>query len=208
MSIFRSDALELSFLDEIFTDDFPELPSILMQVEDPDFSIEQNEEEPFDFMNHVNSNTLEAKKTKRKSRWSESEDSVILDLVEKYGHSWKYFTKFLPGRPADSIKSRYYSYLKKKYLPQPRKFLTQIKPTVPSFSMHMSDDNVVDSLLCNDDLETSSASSRSTSDLNIQQDNSKHSVLKRLYAKMSSLEKVLARTYLEIDRLQTTRKSQ
>lgn len=208
MSIFRSDALELNFLDEIFTDDFPELPSILMEADYPDFCMQQSDIEPIEFMFQASHPSYDiVQKSKRKSRWSEAEDSVILELVEKYGHSWKYFTKFMPGRPADSIKSRYYSYLKKKFDPQPRKFLTQARPSVPTFSCSMTDDNVIESLLCHDALETSSTSSRSTSDLNVQQDNSKQSVLKRLYAKMSSLEAVLARTYLEIDRLQSSRNS-
>lgn len=206
MSIFRSDALELTFLDEIFTEDFPELPSLLMDVEDPDYSFYQTPE-TLDFMDLDFQKVPETKKSKRKSRWSESEDSVILDLVEKYGHSWKYFTKFLPGRPADSIKSRYYSYLKKKFGLKPNKGFVQDMLTLPNMSCGMTDDSVVDSLLCLDNFETTSTSSRSTSDLNLQQDISKQDVLKRLYTKMSSLEAVLARTYLEIDRLQSNRKA-
>jgi hypothetical protein len=223
MSIFRSDALELSFLDEIFTDDFPELPSILMQSDDHYMSLCEDDEEPVEYVHYFDRKPAEDKKAKRKSRWSEGEDSVIVDLVEKYGHSWKYFTKFLPGRPADSIKSRYYSYLKKKHAVEPSKILTLSKPSLPSEALcfrlveeerekkprcclHMTDDSVVESLLKSEVYETSSTSSRSTSDLTSQQD-SKQALLKRLYAEMSGLEKVLARTYLEIDRLQSAKQT-
>jgi hypothetical protein len=216
MSIFRSDALELSFLDEIFTDDFPELPSILMQSDDHYMSLCENDEEPLDYAHYLDKKPAEDRRAKRKSRWSESEDSVILELVEKYGHSWKYFTKYLPSRPADSIKSRYYSYLKKKHphdktlssLPSSEALrLEEDRDKKPRFYLNMTDDNVVDSLLNSEVYETSSTSSRSTSDLTSQQD-SKQALLKRLYAEMSGLEKVLARTYLEIDRLQSAKQTQ
>mmetsp|Transcript_9425 Transcript_9425/g.18121 ORF Transcript_9425/g.18121 Transcript_9425/m.18121 type:complete len:207 (+) Transcript_9425:588-1208(+) len=202
MSIYRADALQLSFLDEIFTDDFPELSNILMQADEDNYDLYDNFQEPLDFMPYE-SQKAEAKRSKRKSRWTDTEDSVIIDLVEKYGHSWKYFTKYLPDRPADSIKSRYYSYLKKKHSPQPRKLLNLMKPNLPTFPSHMTDDKVVDSLLNTDFCETLSVSSHSTADMSIVHEDGNKACLKRLYAKMSSLEKMLAKTYLEIDRLQT-----
>jgi hypothetical protein len=200
MSIFRADSLQLSFLDELFTDDFPELPNILMQ-DDQNFEY-LNTQEPLDYLTYQ-AQTQELKKTKRKSRWTEAEDSVIIDLVEKYGHSWKYFAKYLPERPADSIKSRYYSYLKKKHAPKPCRNLSAFKPCL--LSPQMNEEALVDSLLSGDTPDTASTCSHLTAEQAEVKDNAKKSVLKRLYAKMSSLEKVLARTFLEIDRLQNVK---
>lgn len=203
MSIFRADSLQLNFLDEIFTDDFPELSDILMQCDEHDLGLFENlEDEPLNFGLYQDQQ-IEIKKTKRKSRWTEAEDSVIIDLVEKYGHSWKYFTKYLPERPADSIKSRYYSYLKKKHSPQPRKHLVMMNPNLCALPSNMTDDKVIDSML--NSSEVSSNCSHSTSDFSTHQENGKKAMLMRLYAKMSSLEKVLAKTYLEIDRLQNSK---
>jgi hypothetical protein len=201
MSIFRADSLQLSFLDELFTDDFPELPNILMQ-DDQNFEFFDTQE-PLDYLTYQ-TQTQELKKTKRKCRWTEAEDCVIIDLVEKYGHSWKYFTKYLPERPADSIKSRYYSYLKKKHAPKPCRNLSAVKPCLLS---QMNEEALVDSLLSADLPDTASTCSQLTAEQAEVKDNTRKSLLKRLYAKMSSLEKVLAKTFLEIDRLQNVKGS-
>lgn len=206
MSIYRADSLQLSFLDEIFSEDFPELPSILMQCDDTDYTLLDEPEEPINF-GYFENQMQDGKKNKRKTRWTQAEDSVIVDLVEKYGHSWKYFTKYLPERPADSIKSRYYSYLKKRHCPQPRKNLSMMTPNPPCSLSQMTDDKVVESMLNSDLNDAASTCSHTTADQGVSQDNNKKAVLMRLYAKMSSLEKVLAKTYLEIDRLQTSKGS-
>jgi hypothetical protein len=205
MSIFRNDSLQFSFLDEIFTDDFPELPSILNQPYDIDFDQLSCSHEPLDYPPNQESAKPTANKGRRKSRWTEADDAVIIDLVEKYGHSWKYFTTYLPNRPADSIKSRYYSYLKKKHQPQPCANLPHSKPYFSSYSR--SDDFVVDSMLDIDVAEAASTCSQSLSETSkdVLKEDGRKALLKRLYAKMSSLEKVLARTYLEIDRLQSSK---
>jgi hypothetical protein len=203
MSIFHNDSLQFSFLDEIFTDDFPELPSILNQSYDLDLDQFSSYQEPQDYPPAPESVKPAAIKSRRKSRWTEVDDAVIVDLVEKYGHSWKYFTKYLPDRPADSIKSRYYSYLKKKHQPQPCANLSQ--PCFRDYSR--ADDFVVESMLNVDLAEASSTCSRSRSDISKDglKEDGRRAVLKRLYVKMMSLEKVLAKTYLEIDRLQSSK---
>jgi hypothetical protein len=52
--------------------------------------------------------------------WTDEEDNLILDMHLKYGGNWKKIALELPGRPADAIKNRYYSTLKKRLPPELR----------------------------------------------------------------------------------------
>ena len=52
-------------------------------------------------------------KTVKKLSWSEEEDQVLLKNFKIYGCKWAKISKFLPGRPENSVKNRFHSYLKK-----------------------------------------------------------------------------------------------
>ena len=54
----------------------------------------------------------------KKSRWTIEEDSIILNLYEKFGGNWKNIAKSLPGRQPDSVKNRFYGSIKKKLSPE------------------------------------------------------------------------------------------
>jgi len=56
--------------------------------------------------NHLNPNV-------RKDAWTQDEDDVISDLVDRIGTKWATIAKHLHGRTDNSIKNRYYSSLKK-----------------------------------------------------------------------------------------------
>jgi len=51
----------------------------------------------------------------KKSKWTSEEDQTILRLRARLGGGyWKTIAKYLPGRPADAIKNRYYCSLRRK----------------------------------------------------------------------------------------------
>lgn len=55
----------------------------------------------------------------KKSKWTSEEDQTILRLRARLGGGyWKTIAKYLPGRPADAIKNRYYCSLRKKKRPE------------------------------------------------------------------------------------------
>ena len=50
----------------------------------------------------------------KKSKWTPEEDQMILKMREKLGGGyWKSIAKYLPGRPPDAIKNRFYSALRR-----------------------------------------------------------------------------------------------
>lgn len=46
-------------------------------------------------------------------RWTEEEDELLLELIQKYGHSWKAIEKHMSKRSQNQLKNRYYGKLKK-----------------------------------------------------------------------------------------------
>lgn len=50
----------------------------------------------------------------KKEKFNINEELKIYQLYKKYGNKWTYFTTFLPGRSADTIKNRFNSSIKKK----------------------------------------------------------------------------------------------
>jgi hypothetical protein len=48
-----------------------------------------------------------------KNKWTEEEDNEILNLVGKYGRSWRTLEKKLKNRSQNQIKNRYYGHLHK-----------------------------------------------------------------------------------------------
>jgi len=48
-----------------------------------------------------------------KSSWTEEEDSVIMEMLEKIGSQWCKISDCLQGRTEMQVKNRYYTYLKK-----------------------------------------------------------------------------------------------
>lgn len=49
----------------------------------------------------------------KKSKWTPEEDQMILKMREKLGGGyWKTIARYLPGRPPDAIKNRFYSALR------------------------------------------------------------------------------------------------
>jgi hypothetical protein len=54
----------------------------------------------------------------KKSKWTAEEDQTILRLRARLGGGyWKTIAKYLPGRPPDAIKNRYYCSLRRKKRP-------------------------------------------------------------------------------------------
>lgn len=52
-----------------------------------------------------------------RSKFKESEDQQILKLYGELGPKWREISKNFQGRPENMIKNRFYSYIKKKYVP-------------------------------------------------------------------------------------------
>lgn len=50
---------------------------------------------------------------RKKTPWTEEEDETIKALVAQKGMIWKEIAKFLPGRPPDIVKNRYYGHIKR-----------------------------------------------------------------------------------------------
>ena len=48
-----------------------------------------------------------------KTTWTEQEDALIFELYKKFGRSWTKISEFLPGRSDNSVKNRFYTYLRK-----------------------------------------------------------------------------------------------
>jgi hypothetical protein len=46
--------------------------------------------------------------------WTDQEDTILIDMVEKMGSKWVKMTEFLPGRSDNAIKNRWNSTLKKR----------------------------------------------------------------------------------------------
>lgn len=53
-----------------------------------------------------------------KSKFTAKEDEEICRLYEQFGPKWLHISKFLEGRTENSIKNRYYSFLRKKFEPK------------------------------------------------------------------------------------------
>lgn len=51
----------------------------------------------------------------KKEDWSEEEDHKILELYSKIGSKWSEISKYLPGRPENKIKNRFYSFIQKNF---------------------------------------------------------------------------------------------
>jgi hypothetical protein len=53
-----------------------------------------------------------------KSPWSPEEDRLILETHVQYGNAWSKIARLLKGRSDNSVKNRFYTTLKRRYLPQ------------------------------------------------------------------------------------------
>lgn len=51
----------------------------------------------------------------KKEDWSDEEDRKIIELFSQIGRKWSEISKFLPGRPENKIKNRFYSFIQKNY---------------------------------------------------------------------------------------------
>lgn len=58
------------------------------------------------WFNHLNPDV-------KRGCWNEEEDEQIFELYQKFGTSWSKIAKYMPGRPENSIKNRFYSTLRK-----------------------------------------------------------------------------------------------
>lgn len=58
------------------------------------------------WFNHLNPDV-------KRGSWSQEEDEQIFELYQKFGTSWSKIAKYMPGRPENSIKNRFYSTLRK-----------------------------------------------------------------------------------------------
>ncbi|ELP87284.1 transcription factor MYB75, putative [Entamoeba invadens IP1] len=59
------------------------------------------------YLNHLDENV------QKTAAWSKEEDSLILKKQEELGNRWTEISKFLPGRAANTVKNRFFSYLSK-----------------------------------------------------------------------------------------------
>jgi len=65
-----------------------------------------------------------------KFKWSEEEDNLLIKYYNLYGAKWVKISKFLPGRPENSVKNRFHSHLKKTFSEQKSEiFKTEKKTT-------------------------------------------------------------------------------
>lgn len=46
-------------------------------------------------------------------RWTEEEDQKLVEMISKYGHSWKTIEKYMSKRSQNQLKNRYYGKIKK-----------------------------------------------------------------------------------------------
>ena len=58
----------------------------------------------------------------RKGKFTDEEDSKLLELFKQYGPKWATISKFYPNRTADMIKNRFHSSIKKKVSPESTEF--------------------------------------------------------------------------------------
>ena len=57
-----------------------------------------------------------------RSKFSEEDDELIIELYEKFGPKWKEISKNFKGRPENMIKNRFYSHIRKRLLLNPEKY--------------------------------------------------------------------------------------
>jgi len=50
----------------------------------------------------------------KKKCWTDEEDQLIINLHQINGNKWAEIAKALPGRPSNTVKNRWYSYLRKR----------------------------------------------------------------------------------------------
>lgn len=50
----------------------------------------------------------------KKEKWTDEEDNIIIEKFGEHGSKWSKISSFLPGRPENAIKNRYYSYIRLK----------------------------------------------------------------------------------------------
>lgn len=49
----------------------------------------------------------------KKEKWTDEEDKILIQKFNEYGNKWSKISIFLSGRPENTIKNRFYSYIKK-----------------------------------------------------------------------------------------------
>ena len=67
-----------------------------------------------------------------KEKWSQEEDEMIVSLFYEKGSKWSEIAKCLEGRTESQVKNRFYSYIRKKFLPREEEGIDQISSNITS----------------------------------------------------------------------------
>ena len=62
-----------------------------------------------------------------RSKFTEEDDDLIINLYEKFGPKWKDISLSFKGRPENMVKNRFYSHIRKKLLLNPEKYQNILK---------------------------------------------------------------------------------
>jgi hypothetical protein len=119
----------------------------------------------------------------------------------KFGGNWKKIADALPGRPADAIKNRYYSTLKKRLpveLRSSRSRYLKLTPAIPETEFMISDaPTIVDKFFAFEEPETEPVDDRQV--LSVKD---KKERIMNIYSKMARLEAFLNHTKQEIKKIE------
>merc|ERR1719382_5407 len=77
-----------------------------------------------------------------KEDWTEEEDGLIMQLVQKMGTKWSKIVKYLPGRPDNAIKNRWNSTMRKTLRRQLKEATTSSDGGVSKMLLQYNTDNI------------------------------------------------------------------
>ena len=147
----------------------------------------------------------------KKTRWTCSEDDIVLSLVCRLGHNWKEISMHLPGRPPDAIKSRFYSNLKKRYQQRNESLVSEVDPdsflclhclsTEPSGELESNSSTIRSPPNCPEDSNNTQVSGLPTCKLSRTNDQ-KRGLIRKLQKKVAKLQSAINSTSMEVKQLE------